>query len=352
MIPHEKQQAVMRGLSEAFGGPEYEGIAPVLGGHTSSLVFRIIVRGTPYLLKIIMRTDDPARHYKSMTAAAEDGLAPRVWYASREDRISITDFVEARPLSIREALIGLPRILRRLHALPSFGRAPFNTSCTFLMNQSPALDGFLQKFRAANLLPESVTDEFFARYTEVTSVYPYDDGELVSSHNDLFKPDNILFDGTQVLLVDWEAAFLNDRYADLAVVANQVVGGDEDEAVYLREYFGTEPGEYRRARFHLMQQIAHMFYTMAFLLPGWTDKSADRRPTDWNVPVPKFEDYYRRMWAGKVDLADKDVRVVFGRIHCERLLRNVRLARYRDSLEIVRARNPNKRGCLSDIDAH
>lgn len=34
------------------------------------------------------------------------------------------------------------------------------------------------------------------------------------------KPENILFDGVRSRLVDWEAASLNDRYTDLAVVAN------------------------------------------------------------------------------------------------------------------------------------
>jgi hypothetical protein len=61
---------------------------------------------------------------------------------------------------------------------------------------------------------------------------------MVSSHNDFFKPDNILFDGHRLWLVDWEAAFLNDRYADLAVVASLVVTNDAEERVYLQEYFG------------------------------------------------------------------------------------------------------------------
>jgi hypothetical protein len=73
------------------------------------------------------------------------------------------------------------------------------------------LDGFLQKFQTANILPKAESEEFFARYAQVASVYPHDDPEMVSSHNDVFKPDNILFDGHRVWLVDWEAAFLNDR---------------------------------------------------------------------------------------------------------------------------------------------
>ncbi len=330
MIPQEKSEAVTRGLREAFGVTEFEDISKITGGHTSSLVFRIIVRGSPYLLKIITRKEDPTRHYTSMKAAAEAGVAPRVRYTNIEDNISITDFVRAEPLPVSEALVRLPALLRTLHSLPPFGRAPFNTSCTFLLTKGPALDGFLPQFQAANILPKAESDEFFARYAELAAVYPYDDAEMVSSHNDVFKPDNILFDGQRVRLVDWEAAFLNDRYADLAVVANQIVTNDEEETAYLLDYFGAAPDEYQRARFHLMQQIAHLFYTMVFLFQGSSVK-----PIDWSGTAPDFVDFNRRMWAGGVDLTDKDVKIVYGRVQWERLLQNVRQKRYNEALKIV-----------------
>jgi len=66
---------------------------------------------------------------------------------------------------------------------------------------------------------------------------------MVSSHNDL-KPENVLFDGERVWLVDWEAAFLNDRYHDLAMVANFVVNNSEEEEAYLGTYFWKAPSEY------------------------------------------------------------------------------------------------------------
>jgi aminoglycoside phosphotransferase (APT) family kinase protein len=333
MIPQEKSEAVTRGLREAFGVTEFEDIR-MIKGLASSMVFRIVVRGSPFLLKISTRASDPARHYSCMRAAAEAGLAPRIWYASVEDRVSIESFVETAPFPVAEALVRLPAALRRLHALPPFGRAPFNTSCTFLIHKGPALDGYLQKFQAARILPQAEYEEFFARYAEVAAGYPLDDAEMVASHNDLFKPDNILFDGQRVWLVDWEAAFLNDRYADLAVVANQVVTNDEEEMVYLQEYFRAAPDSYQQARFHLMQQIAHLFYTMGFLLLGSSGKSID-----WSGTVPEFRDYQRRMWEGEVDLANKDVKIVYGRVHWERLLQNVCQARYHEALGIVAERH-------------
>ena len=161
------------------------------------------------------------------------------------------------------------------------------------------MDGFIQKFQAANILTKGESEELFAWHAQVAAVYPCHDSDMVSSHNDLFKPDNILFDGHRVWLVDWEAAFLNDRYADLAVVANLVVTNEAEERVYLQEYFGPAPDPYQLARFFLMQQVAHLFYAMAFLCLGSSGKPVDRTENR-----ARFRDFNRRIWDGEVELAD------------------------------------------------
>ena len=331
MIPQEKSAAVTRGLHEAFGVTEFEDIR-MIKDLASSMVYRIVVRGSPFLLKISMRTSDPGRHYSCMKAAAEAGLAPRVWYSSEEDRVSIEDFVETAPLTVADALVRIPAVLRKLHALPPFPGVPnhINTSCTFVMHKGSAVDGFFQAFQRANIVGKGDTEELLARYAQLAAVYPHHDPDIVSSHNDLFKPDNILFDGDRVWLVDWEAAFGNDRYADLAVVANLVVDNEAEERVYLHEYFGGPPDDYQQARFFLMQQVAHMFYAMAFLLMG-----SSGAPIDWSEPVPEFRDFHRRFWAGEVNLQDKHVKTVYGRVHWERLWRNLRQARYNEAVRIV-----------------
>jgi len=336
MIPQEKSAAVTRGLREAFGVTEFEEIRLMTQGHTSSLVFRIVVRGSPFLLKIITRKDDPARHYTCMKAAAEAGLAPHVWHTGMEDRISIADFVDAAPFPVAEALVQVPTALHRLHALPRFPRVPnhFNTSCMFLINKGAAVDGFIERFQAAKILPKGEREELFARYAQVAAVYPRHDTDMVSSHNDLFKPDNILFDGHRVWLVDWEAAFLNDRYADLAVVANLVVANEAEKRVYLQKYFGEPPDQYQLARLFLAQQVAHMFYAMVFLLLGSSGKAID-----WRETVPEFTDFHRRIWAGEVNLADNQMKTVYGRVHWEQFVQNVRKARFNEALRMVSDRH-------------
>jgi hypothetical protein len=273
-----------------------------------------------------------------MQAAADAGLAPRVRYANAEDRISITDFVEALPLPAQDALVRIPAVLRTLHAL-TFPRAPFNTTCTFLLNKGPALDGFLQKFQASSILSANEAEELLARYQQLAEVYSRLDSDQAACHNDLFKPDNMLFDGNRLWLVDWEAAFQNDRYTDLAVVANMLVTNESEERIYLQEYFGAAPTERQSARFYLMRQLAHMFYAMAFLVLGSSDQPAGR-----SEPVPAYSDFQRRFWAREVGLPDNQARIVYGRVHWEQLSQNMRQPRFDEALRIVSDANAVQEG--------
>jgi aminoglycoside phosphotransferase (APT) family kinase protein len=330
MIPDEKSAAVKRALAETFGPSEIEDIRDLTERPGSNRAFRVVVRGSAYLLRINTRAGDMSRPFACMQAAAEARLAPRAWYTSIEDRISITDFVTAAPLPAKEALLLVPATLRALHALPPFPRSPFNTTCTFLLNEGPALDGFLRRFRASNILPENEILAFLARYQQVAAVYSRLDSNMAPGHNDLFKPDNILFDGKRLWLVDWEAAFQNDRYADLAVVANMIVTSEPDETLYLQEYFGAPPNEYQRARFYLMKQLAHMFYAMAFL-----PLESSGNPIDRGEPLPPYSDFQRRFWTREVTLASNQAKAMYGRVHWERVSWNMRQARFDEALRTI-----------------
>jgi thiamine kinase-like enzyme len=326
VIPNEKSAAVSRGLREAFGVAAYEEIRTMPGGLSSDLLFRIVVRGSSFMLLIMTRMDevnDPKRRFTCMKAAAEAGLAPHVWYISMEDGVCITDFVEALPFPASEALVMVPRLLRVLHALPPFPKA---------LNYV-TVDKSIQRFRVANILPKGETEEVFARYAQLSAVYPRRDSDMVSCHNDL-KPENIVFDGHRVWLVDWKAAMVNDRYFDLAIPANFLVTDDAEEKAYLQEYFGQPPDEYQLARFFLMRQVMHMLAAALFLLLGSSNK-----PINQSEKLPPFTDFHRRMWVGEVNLADNDMKIVYGSVHWERLLQNIRQARFDEALGIVSDRH-------------
>ncbi len=267
-----------------------------------------------------------------MRAAADAGFAPRVWYTSLGDRICVTDFVESIALSQKKASLQLPEVLRTLHALPSFpGREDhLNTSCTFLLGGEPDVARLIEPFRAAKLLPENEMQQLFGWYSQISVVYPRHDAEMVSSHNDLVRPGNILFDGKQVWLIDWEAAFLNDRYAELAVVANFVTASQDEEMIFLQGYFGRSPDQYELARFFLMQQLAHIFYATVYLLLGSRDAAVS-----WQEEVPTFHEFHRRVWTGEADMEDSQMKITYGKVHWHRLAENARRPQFAEALRIV-----------------
>lgn len=323
MIPEAKKEAVERALRAAFGVSEFEEIRQLTEGLSTALIFRIVVRGMPYLLRVILRTDamgDPTRQFACMKAGEDAGLAPRVWYTSVEDRVSITDFVSMKPFPRATALIEMPKTIRGLHALPAFPRA---------VNYLDAMSGLVERCKAANLLPESEVGDAFDLFAQVRDAYPRTEADLVSSHNDL-KPENTLFDGERVWLVDWEAGFLNDRYLDLAVVGNFLVTNEEEEKTFLREYFRAEPTEYQIARFYLMRQFLHISYVAAFLM-----LRAEVKPVDADAHVRGYREFHDGVWDGKISLAGDDARAEYARVHLKQALVEMHAPRFAESLWVI-----------------
>ncbi|MFN7934460.1 MAG: phosphotransferase [Bryobacteraceae bacterium] len=309
MIPDEKHDAVIKGLREAFGASGWEDAQRMVKGLSADLVFRIVVAGSPYLLRLMAGRTDPNWLFEVMEAAAKAGLGPAVRYRCVEDGIAITDFVEAGPFGLEEARRLMPGVLRRLHAMPRFGREfPF----------AKLQDGFIARFRGAKLAPEDEVVDVFRMYAAVCATYPRVDEDMVSAHNDL-KPENVLFDGARVWLVDWEAAFANDRYFELAMVTNFLAGSESEERVFLEAYWERPVSAYELARLYLMRQVVHLMYASVFLLLGSAEKAVD-----WGEPAPSFQPFHERMWRGEIELSGSQAKVNYGRVHWRRLVENAR----------------------------
>jgi hypothetical protein len=68
----------------------------------AELVLHIVVRKSPYPLRIMTRMDErKIRPVACMKAAAEAGLAPRVLYSNAAEGIAIIDWIE--PVRFRTA---------------------------------------------------------------------------------------------------------------------------------------------------------------------------------------------------------------------------------------------------------
>jgi hypothetical protein len=312
MFPPTKQAAVDRALVAAFGTGFTK--IQVLQAHApeAAHVYRIEVAGRPYLLRLagqIHPLVDPARAAAFTRIATDAGFAPPLHHL--EPEVLIADFIETRPFP-PDAGTQLATLIARVHALPPWPHA---------VDYLATIDAFLQRFQAV------AAPELVRGYEQISRAYPRDPAGWVPSHNDL-KPPNTLFDGRRFWLVDWEAAFQNDPYVDLAVVANFHM---RDEAAFLAAYFGRPATPHEHARFFLMQQAVHAFYAAMFLSLA----ARAGLPIDPTMDLPSFEEVHRQVVAKVLDLEGAEGKVPYGLAHLRRAEANMRSARFQEALALL-----------------
>ena len=315
MIPEPHREAVTNALQAAFGVAAPDAIRPLTEGMSPSLVYRLDVRGRSYVLRIQRQNHapDPTRHFTYLQPAAEAGIAPRVHYASTADRIAITDYVDRKPFPA-DMIALLAPVLRRLHALP-----PFHAS----VDQFAVIERFVAQFDAFGV------GDLFDRYAEVAAVYPRDH-DHVSSHHDL-KPENLAFDGARLLLLDWEAAFLDDRNFDLVIPANFFVRDDAALERYLTLYYGGPPTPGQRARFELIRITEHVFY--AVFLAALARRGG---AVDDGSAAEDFHAFHDYLLGGAI-VREPVQQLRYAKAHAAEGLRRVHSPRFREWL--VRARD-------------
>jgi hypothetical protein len=195
------------------------------------------------------------------------------------------------------------------------------------------IDMMIVGFKAAAILPGPASDECLRLYSILRKSYPSSDRNKVSSHNDL-NINNVLYDGNRVWIVDWEAAFSSDAYADLANVANSFVSNEAQEELYLNEYFRGELDDYKRARFFLMQQVNHVFYAMVLLNLAALGKKpgAQLQPS---ADIPRLRGAYELVLADRLSLKTCEGQFLMGQMFLNEALLGLTSQRFESSLRIM-----------------
>ena len=331
-IPLAKLAAAQKALKEVFNTETVDEIQLLAGGLSTSLVYRITVKGANYLLRMVMQPDEmhnPERQHICMRYAASCSIAPFVHYTHDNDALAITAFIQAKPIrdgfgSKQELLIALSSTVKAIHNLPAFPK---------LVNFMDGVDLFIKQFKALRMFPEQTVAEHFAYYAEIQKAYPRYDEDMVSSHNDL-NPNNILFDGEKIWVVDWEAAFQNDRYVDLAIVAQTFANDEQDEELFLQVYFGTELDDVKRARFFLMQQICRMYYAMLMFKLAAAQKPADYLH-DTSINPSDMADFGAKLANGQLSMDAYEGKLLYGKILFNTMLTKMKTERFKQAIKAM-----------------
>jgi len=191
----------------------------------------------------------------------------------------------------------------------------------------------IQKLSVSQILLESTVAELFSYYTEIRKNYTICEADIVSSHNDL-NPGNILFDGRKIWVIDWDAAFQNDRYVDLAIAANSFVTNELQETIFLTAYFGTPPNEQMRARLFLMKQLCFMLYAMLMFKLAMEKKPCGTMQ-DFNIHTPNLKEISKRLGNGSLLLSSNDGKYLYAAALLNEALSNMRSPRFAAAIKLI-----------------
>lgn len=194
-------------------------ITRIAGGLSGAGVYRVHADGRSFVLKLA-GPRDPAADWRARTsilrAAGDAGVAPGVVHVDDERRAVLTELVVDRGFvgrlmqpATRSAAIGeLGALFRRVHALP--------VTADTVAGREPR--EFLAEIwaRSSGFAVPAWTGDVVRRVLDETP--PLAERPPALSHNDP-NPSNLVYDGSRLLLLDWDNAGTNDPFFDLAAVS-------------------------------------------------------------------------------------------------------------------------------------
>lgn len=327
-IPQAFQAAVARALTAAFGTDVLDAAMPLGGGLSGAGIFKIRVGGIAYLLRLEVERDgfrDPARAYACMRIAADGLLAPRIRYADAGDGVAIMDFIEERSLTLdyrgtrEDLIVEAAQGVRALHAGPPFPP---------LVDYLDGMDALVAQFEARELVASQAMAELLGLYRRLRAGYRTAPGDLVASHNDL-NPRNMLYDGARLWFVDWESAFLADRYVDLSCIANLFASSPAQEELLLRTYFGGVDA-LMQARLYLMRQLNHLFYGLVM-----TNAVAPREAPAESLDGHSLDELHVALSLGEPVLDTDEGRFAYVKARLAQARYGLRSPRFEEALAVV-----------------
>jgi len=325
LIPEWRLPAVEAALSQTFGWNAIDSIEQLSGGLSGSGVYKLTINYRPYVLKL----DAPSvSGNPALALASSAGIAPRLHFQDISAGITITDFIESAPIrttfSPEKLVVELAKTIRSIHSLPCNLPGP---------DLQETIAAMVAGFAQSKILTGPVVQECFAYYAAIAQKYPWRDSQRVLSHNDL-NPANLLSDGNKLWIVDWDAAFSNDRYVDLATAANFFIHTEEQETQFLQVYFDGGVNEYKSARFYIMRQISRIIYAILLVQVAVRNKPAGH-PLDQEMEGNTLQRFSEWMAAGKLSMATHEGQLMYGKAQMNEALRQMRSPRFAAALGLL-----------------
>jgi aminoglycoside phosphotransferase (APT) family kinase protein len=295
-------------LVATFGSASVSAITPISGGISGASVFRVDVNDRRYLLRLEGQPS-PLRNphqYLSMRIASEAGIAPKIHYIDEAARVVVIDFIGQRPLATypggpRALASALGALLGQVQATPVFPS---------FVNYPDIVARLFAHVCRTGLFAAGLLDAHVERLVQISEAYNAGTTKLVSSHNDPV-PNNILFDGERLWLIDWESAYRNDPLVDVAIVLDNLARSPELEEVLLQTWLGRKPDEALHVRIDLVRALTRLYYAGVLLSAS---AAAAWMTGDTDLSVPTVAEFQLAIRAGRLKLGTVETAHMMGKM--------------------------------------
>lgn len=286
-------------------------ITKIAAGLSGAGVYRVEADGQPYVLKISDAAQPLAEWRRTLDIrhlAASAGLTPRVVHVDEDRRAVLTAFVVDRsfpafyrnPATHDAALAQLGRALRRVHEIPLPPDAEAKDARNFL---SGIWSGFGESFPVPAFVGDAVR-------RVLAEEPPATDRAVVLSHNDV-NPSNLVYDGENIVLLDWDTAGPNDPFYDLAAVS-VFLRMDATTCEALLAAHDDEPVAALPARFAYDRRLVATFCGVMFMHLARQRGHGGAAGDETLDSTPALGEFYQRLMTGALSIAAPEGQWWFG----------------------------------------
>ncbi len=330
VVPAEHRETVAAAVATAFGPKLLSRLSPLGGGASGALLYQATVAGAEYVVRLEARRS-PFRNphqYVCMQTASEAGIAPPLRFLDADAGISVMDCVARQPLTtypggalaLTRELGHLTRRLQETSVFPQF------------RDYRIILERLLGVLQRPGFFAPGLLDAHAAAFERIREAYPWDASTHVSAHNDP-NPQNILFDGERLWLIDWETVYANDGLTDVAILADNFAGTPELEESLLSAWLGASPDRAVRARLQLMRQLTRLYYA-GLILSMFAGAPRPEPDPDLTAPTPGA--FRAAIAEGRLASGSPEMMYTLGKMSLARFLAGVSAPDFGQALAIVR----------------
>lgn len=294
-------------VQKRFATTDWTLIKLLSGGLTGAPVYKISIQNQFYAIKLENPHDsnfDLVRNYKILESVSEQGICPKVYFADANQGIILMQYIESaqHPNSSSATVKQFAKIIRQLHEKNSFEK---------WKTVSDVVDHFYQQlpleYKQKNIIKKCMQE------IKAMEAVLFKNDDIRSCHGDL-NPSNILFDGKDYFLVDWQAASPQSLYFDLACSANWLYFYREDLCEELLEgYFEREATGEEKAKYYLMRIFTYIYFGIGFISLSVQAATPNNILTDIEIEnLPTHLSFMQSIGSGKVNLILSDTKQQFG----------------------------------------